>query len=138
MRDGVDAADVGEEAIAEALARGWRLRKAGDVDDVDGGVDLAGVSSASCEPVEPRVGHGDDAQVGLGRRVRVGGRRGVGVRQSVEEGRLADVGQTDQSQLHVISLRIVRPGVYEPMYHYEEVPQAQDRAQRQPPSTSPR
>ena len=100
VRHGVYAADVGEEAIAEALAAAGAFRKAGDVDHVDGRVDLAGSLEDLVEPVEPRVGHGDDAQVGFGRGERVGGRRRVGVGQRVEQGGLADVGQTDDAELH--------------------------------------
>ena len=47
VRHGVDAADVGEEAVAEALAAAGALGEPGDVDHVDGRVDLRGVSSTS-------------------------------------------------------------------------------------------
>ena len=100
VRDGVDAADVGEEAVAEALAAAGALRQAGDVDDVDGRVDLARRLEHLVQAVETRVGDGDDAHVGLGRRVGVGGGRRVGVGEGVEQGRLADVGQADDAELH--------------------------------------
>jgi hypothetical protein len=100
VRDGVDPADVGEEAVAETLAAAGALRQAGDVDDVDGRVDLAGRLEHLVEAVQPRVGHRDHADVGLGRRVGVGGGRRVGVGEGVEQGRLADVGQADDAEFH--------------------------------------
>ena len=59
-----------------------------------------GVSSTCVQEVEPRVRDGDDAEVGLGRGERVGGRGGLRVGQRVEQGGLADVGQTDDAELH--------------------------------------
>ena len=48
--------------------------------------------------VEPRVGHADVADVGLDGAERiVGGLGRRGLRQRVEEGRLADVGQADDA-----------------------------------------
>ena len=100
MRDGFDAADVREKAVAEPLAAAGPFRQAGDVDDVDGGVDLLRRLEDLVEAVQPWVRHRDDAVVGLGRGVRVRGRGGVGMGECVEQGGLADVGQADDSELH--------------------------------------
>ena len=48
---------------------------------------------------EPFVGYGDDAHVGLDRTEGEICRLRLGVRQAVEQGRFADVGQTDDSAL---------------------------------------
>ena len=103
VRHGVDAADVGEEAVAQALAAAGALGQPGDVDDVDGGVDLPRRLQDLVQPVEALVGHGDHAQVGLRRGEGVRGRRRAGVREGVEERGLADVGQTDDAELHGLS-----------------------------------
>ena len=100
VRHGVHAADVGEEPVAQALAAARALGQPGDVDDVDGGVDLLGRLEHLVQPVQPRVGHGHDAEVGLGGGERVGGRRGLRVGERVEQSGLADVGQTDDAELH--------------------------------------
>ncbi len=86
------------------LPRPWPCSRAagqaGDVDDLDRGVDLARRLQDLVEPVEALVGHGHHAVVGLGRAegVRRGQRARVGER--VEHGGLAGVGQSDDAELH--------------------------------------
>ena len=62
------------------------------------------------ELVEARVGDADDADVGLDRGERVVGRQHVVLGQGVEQGRLADIRQTDDSdrERHVATSRSVR------------------------------
>ena len=76
---------------------GGARAEAGDVDELDGGGDrLLGLEHLG-ELVEPRVGHGDDADVGV---LAEGGEiRGLGLdaRQGGEDGGLADGGQADDS-----------------------------------------
>ena len=55
------------------------------------------LAKISGEPVEPLVGQRDDADVGLDRGERVVRRQHLGLRQRVEEGGLADVGQSDDA-----------------------------------------
>ncbi|OPZ43199.1 MAG: hypothetical protein BWY94_01930 [Actinobacteria bacterium ADurb.BinA094] len=100
LRHGVDAADVGEEAVAESLATARPFGEARDVDEVDGGVDLLRRLKHLVQSVQTRVRHRHDATVGLRRRERIGGRRRLRVRERVEQGGLADVGQSDDAELH--------------------------------------
>ena len=100
VRHGVHAADVAEEPVAQALAAARALGQPGDVDEVDGGVDLPGRLEHLVQRVQARVRHGDDAEVGLGGGERVGRRGGLRVGERVEQGGLADVRQTDDAELH--------------------------------------
>ena len=100
VRHGVHAADVGEEPVAEALAAARALGEPGDVHDVYGRVDLLGVSSTSSSRSRRGSGTATTPRSGLGRRERIGGRGGLRVGQRVEQGGLADVGQTDDAELH--------------------------------------
>ena len=97
LADGVALADGGEELVAQALAGRGAAHDAGDVDEGDGrGDDLLGVEHLG-EHVEARVGHRDDADVGLDRGEGVVRGQHVVLRQRVEEGGLADVGQADDA-----------------------------------------
>ena len=100
VRHGVHPADVGEEPVAEALAAARALGQPGDVHHVDGRVDLLGRLEHLVQQVEPRIRHGHDAEVGLGRGERIRGRGGLRVGERVEQCGLADVGQTDDAELH--------------------------------------
>ncbi len=107
LADRVGLADVREELVAQALALGGAAHDAGDVDEVDGrredalrGEDLGQLGQA-------RVGDAHDAHVRLDRGERVVGRQHVVLGQGVEQGRLADIGQTDDSdrERHVATSR---------------------------------
>ena len=94
--DGVDLADVGEELVAEALALRGAADEAGNVDELELGLDLAGRPGDLGDPVEPRIGHRDPPDIGLDRAERIIGRlRRRGLGQRVEQGRLADIRQPD-------------------------------------------
>ena len=97
LADGVRLADVREELVAQALALAGAGDQAGDVHElhrcrhdarrvVDGG-----------QGVQPRVGHGDHAHVGLDGGERVVGREAALVREGREQRGLADVGQPDDT-----------------------------------------
>jgi hypothetical protein len=63
--DGVGLADVGQELVAQAFTLGGPGDQAGDVDELDdGGLHLLRLDDLG-EGVEARVGHFDDAHVGL-------------------------------------------------------------------------
>ena len=97
LADRVGLADVGEELVAQPLARARAADDAGDVDERHGGRnDLRRVVDLR-QHGQPRVGHADHADVGLDGRERVVGREDVVLRQRVEQGRLADVGQADDA-----------------------------------------
>ena len=96
--DGVDLTDVGEEAVAQALALARPLDEAADVDDLHGGVDDVAALGHLGETVEALVGHLGDADVGVlgGERVRRGQRAAAG--EGVVQRALAGVGQPDESE----------------------------------------
>ena len=64
------------------------------------------VSAGPRPAVETLVGYRDDAVVGLGRRVGVGGRQGVGVGERVEDRGLAGVGESDDTEPHGVTGRL--------------------------------
>jgi hypothetical protein len=98
--DGVDFADVAEELVAEALALGRALDQPGNVDERQLGRDDLCRAADRRKLVEPRVGHRDLADVGLDRAERVIGRlRRLGLGERVEQRRLADVRQADDTTL---------------------------------------
>ncbi len=98
MGDGVAFADIGEKLIAETFPLRGPAHEAGDIDegkprrdDFFGAGDLR-------QNFEPRIGHGDIADVRLDRAERIIGRlRRRRLRQRVEKSRLADVRQTDNA-----------------------------------------
>lgn len=97
LADRVGLADVREELVAQALALRRAAHDARDVDEVDRrGEDLLGVEDLG-EDGQARVGDADDADVGLDRGERVVGRQHVVLGQGVEQGRFADIRQTDDS-----------------------------------------
>ena len=98
MRDGVDFADIGEELVAEAFAFGGAAHQARDVDEGDArGNDLGGFGDRR-QLVEPRIRHGHVADIGLdGAEGIVRRLRRRGLRQRVEQRRLADIGQSDDA-----------------------------------------
>ena len=99
LADRVGLADVREELVAQALAlatRRARCRRCRRSDTVAGS-DLAAEPKISASIVQARVGHADDADVGLDRGERVVRREHVVLGQGVEQGRLADVGQADDA-----------------------------------------
>jgi hypothetical protein len=96
--DGVDFADIAEELVAEPLTLGRAAHQPGDVDEGELGFDDLLRSGDFCQRVEPRIGHRDLADVGLDRAERIIGRlRRLRLRQRVEQGRFADIGQTDDT-----------------------------------------
>ena len=98
-RDRIGLANVAQERIAEALAGARAAHQAGDIDEANGRRDDAlRALTSRCEHRQARVGHGDLADVGLDRRKRiVRGERLRRARERVEDRRLADVRQADDS-----------------------------------------
>jgi hypothetical protein len=115
--DGVGLADVGQELVAQAFTLGGAGDQTGDVHELDDGrLDLLRIDDLG-QGVEARIGHFDDADVGLdgAEGVVLGGDAGLG--EGIEEGRFADVGQADDAALesHGVPLmfRAFRPDVPE-------------------------
>ena len=97
VNDGVRAADVLQELVAEASTLACALDKTRDVDEFDdrGGL-LLGVVHLG-ELVEPLVGHGHHADVRLDGAERIVGALRARVGDGVEQGGLADVRQPDNA-----------------------------------------
>ena len=99
LADRVALADVGQELVAQPGALGGALDDPGDVDERHRrGHDLLRVEQLG-QLVQPRIGQRHHALVGLDRRERVVRRQHVVARQRVEQRRLADVGQADDSEV---------------------------------------
>ena len=96
--DGVDLADVGEEAVAQALALARPLDEPADVDDLHGGVDDVAALGHLGEAVETVVGHLGDADVRVlgGEGVRRGQRAAAG--EGVVQRALPGIGQADETE----------------------------------------
>ena len=96
--DRVAFADGGEELVAEPLALRGAADEAGDVDEGEPGRDDLLRAGDLGQHVETGIGHRDLADVGLDGAERIVGRlRRRGLRQRVEERRLADIGQADDA-----------------------------------------
>lgn len=107
LADRVRLADVREELVAQALTLGSAAHDARDVDEVDRRrEDLLGAEDLR-ELAEAGVGDADHAHVRLDRGERVVGRQHVVLGQGVEQGRLADIRQADDSdrERHVATSR---------------------------------
>ncbi len=92
--DGVRLADVREELVPQALAAGRALDQTGDVHELDDRRGLLLRVVDLRQGIEPRVRHGDHAHVGVDGAEGVVRRLRARVRDRVEEGRFAHVGQT--------------------------------------------
>ena len=93
MNDGVRAADVREEFVAEALALARTLHEARDVHELDnGGREFLGVVHLR-EIIEPLVRYGDDADVRVDGAERVVRGFRARVRQCVEQRAFPNVGK---------------------------------------------
>ena len=100
MADRVGLADLGEEAIPQALTRRGAAHQAGDVVELDRLRDLRARTRRLRHGRQALVGDLDDGDIGLHGRERVDGGLGRRPREGVEERRLACVGQADDADLH--------------------------------------
>ncbi len=97
LADRISLTNVGEEGVAHALTLGGALHDARDIDEADRGREnLLGTVDLS-ETREPLVGNADHAHVRLDRRERIIRSEHVVAGQCVEQGRLAGVGEADDS-----------------------------------------
>ena len=98
LHDRVHFADVAQELVAESFSGTRAFYEPGDVDEFDRGRDDLLRMRKLRQYFEPRVGHGHDAEIridrakGIIRRLRL-----AGAGNGVEESRLANVRQTDDS-----------------------------------------
>ncbi len=95
VENGIHAADVPEELVAEPLPQARSPDQPGDVDDLDDCRYHLARLDHRVDLLQPRIGDRQDAEVWFDGGERVVGGVGSGCRQSVEEGALADVGKPD-------------------------------------------
>ena len=101
MDDGIGGADVAQELVAQTLALACALDQTGDVNELDdgGGGLLGGIEIA--QPLQPLIGHGDHAHIGVdgAEGIVVGGNTGIG--DGIEQSGLANIGQSDDTKFHI-------------------------------------
>src|SRR5207248_7171105 len=100
-----------QELVAQSLALGRTPHESRDVYELDHRRHLFLGLHQLVEPLQPRVGHLDHADVGLdGAEGIVLRGRGLGGGERVEESRLADVRETDYSETkHVVMCVAIAP-----------------------------
>ena len=95
--DGVGLPDVGQELVAQALALAGALHQSGDVHEFDDRRGLLIRLIHLRQLVQPVVGHGHHAHVGVDGAEGIVGALRAGVGDGVEQGGLADVRQSDDT-----------------------------------------
>ncbi len=111
MNNGVDLADVGQEAIAQAFAGGRAADQTGDVDEGHEGRHGFCRAGDPCQLVHPWLGHRHLADVWLDGAERIILRRRLRrAGHGVEKRRLADVRQSDDAALeaHVLEILVLK------------------------------
>jgi hypothetical protein len=103
MENQVGFADVAEELVSQSFARACAFDQAGDVNEVDVRRGRLFRFQNLRDAVQPLVGHQDNADVLLDGGERVEVYAGAAGREKIEERGLADVGQTDDADLHGVS-----------------------------------
>ena len=106
LTDGIGFADVREELVAQAFPFGGAAHDSSDVDEIDGGIEDAFGGEDLRQPAQPGVRQRDHAHVRFDRRERVVCRENLVLGQCVKHGRLADIGQShdSNSQSHGIQV----------------------------------
>ena len=95
VADSVGGANVAEELVAQAFALTCAFDQSGDVDELHGGGHGAVGLDEAGDAVEPLVGHGDHADVGIDGAERVVGRLRFCCGEGIEDGAFADIRQSD-------------------------------------------
>ena len=96
MDDGIDLADVAEKLVAEPFAGRGAAHQAGNVDELELGLDDRLGAGNAGDLLQARIGHGDAADIRLDRAEGIIGRlRGRRLGQRIEQGGLADIRQPD-------------------------------------------
>ena len=98
VHDRVHLANIGQKLVAQPLPLAGPLDQAGDIHELHLGGDDLLAGAEGRQLVEPGIRHRNDARVGLDRAEGIVGGFGLGIgHQGVEQGRLTDVGQSDDS-----------------------------------------
>ena len=103
VHHGVDLADVRQELVAESLAAGRAAHQSRDIDKLDDRRRVFLGMMHLREHVQPVIRHGNDADVRLDRAERIVRRLRARAGDGVEQRGLADVRQSDDTQLHIRS-----------------------------------
>ena len=94
MDDGISLADVGKELVAQSFTLAGTFYEAGDIHNLHGGGDDTSRVYQLGQLGESLVGYGDNTHVGFDCTEGEVCRLRLGVRQTVEKGRLTHVGQS--------------------------------------------
>ena len=97
MDDGVGAADVLQELVAQTRALAGALHQTGDVHELDDGGRFLVRLIHLRQLVQPRIRHGHHAYVGLNGAEGIVGALRPGVGNGIEQSALAHIGQTHDS-----------------------------------------
>ena len=95
MQDGIGLADIGQKLVAETLTPAGTLDKTGDVDNLHRRRHHSSGMHKRLKHLQPGIGHGSGADVGLDGTEREIGRLSLSRTYTVEKSGLADIGQTD-------------------------------------------
>ena len=109
LADRIGLADGGQELVAEPLALRRPAYEAGDVHEGHRCRHHRCAVVERGQPLQPRVGHGHHAHVGLDGRERVIGRQRLVVGEGVEQRGLAHVGQADDADRQAHEAPATRP-----------------------------
>ena len=109
MDDGIGGTDVAEELVAQALALACALDKTGNIHELDDSRSvLLGLVEIS-QPVQPLIGYGYHAHVGVNGAECIVVRRYTCVGDCVEQSGLAHIGQSYDTELHIVSFSFKSP-----------------------------
>ena len=106
MDDGIDLTDVAQKLVAQPLPLRRAAHKACNIDKAQLGFDNLLRPADFSNGLQPRIGHRDIADIRLNRAERIIGRlRRRRLRQRIEQGGLADIGQPDDTafETHILS-----------------------------------
>ena len=97
MHNGVGGADVAQELVAQAFALGRALHQACNVHKFnDGRGDLLGLVQIG-QPVQPLIGNGNHAHVGVDGAERIVVSRNACIGDGIKQCGFAHIGQTDDT-----------------------------------------
>ena len=94
VQNGVGLANVRKELIAQAFPLARACNDTRDVDELHRGWNDRVWFHMGYDLIEPRVGHGDHADIGIDRAERIIRRLGLSGGERVKNGRLAHIGQS--------------------------------------------
>ena len=95
MGDRINFANIAEKLVAEPFALGSTAHQSGNIDETQARRHTLGGACNICQRVKARFGHGNIANIRLnGAKRKIGGLRGGGFCQRIEQGGFTDIRQT--------------------------------------------